>query len=281
LYPVPWAQSPFDHFYFTRPIAADEVNWPLWDYRYGGIFLADIVHTGIDITAPKGTPVMAAGPGKVVWAGYGLYRGVEDPTDPYGLAVAIHHDFGYENHDLYTVYGHLDRVDVMRGQHVETGDMLGLSGETGKVTGPHLHFEVRIGENDYFTTRNPELWLVPPQGWGVLVGRIMNSSGQLVTGQDVRIRSQASGQNWLAKTYGQTSINPDPYYLENLVIGDLPSGSYDIILPYKGIEYKTTLEINPGLVSYFAFYGHRKPDPFDFTLPSPPEVEITPEPDID
>ncbi|NMC79962.1 MAG: M23 family metallopeptidase [Chloroflexi bacterium] len=101
LYPAPWALGPFDHFYFSRPIAADEVNWPLADYRYGGIFFGvDIVHTGVDITAPRGTPVLAAGPGKVVWAGYGLYLGNNNPGDPYGLAVTIRHDFGYQGHAI-------------------------------------------------------------------------------------------------------------------------------------------------------------------------------------
>ena len=76
LYPVPWAPTPYDHFYFSRPIAADEVNWPLANYRYGGVFFEDVIHTGVDIPAPTGTPVIAAGDGKVVWAGYGLYRGI-------------------------------------------------------------------------------------------------------------------------------------------------------------------------------------------------------------
>ena len=67
LYDVPWALAPFDHFYFVRPIAADEVNWPLPNYRYGGIFFGtEIVHTGIDIPAPRGTPVLAAGAGIVI-----------------------------------------------------------------------------------------------------------------------------------------------------------------------------------------------------------------------
>jgi murein DD-endopeptidase MepM/ murein hydrolase activator NlpD len=49
----------------------------------------------------KGTPVIAAGSGKVIWAGYGVYRGGYDKTDPYGLAVTIRHDFGYQNQTLY------------------------------------------------------------------------------------------------------------------------------------------------------------------------------------
>ena len=95
LYPVPWAPSIFDHFYFSRPIAADTVNWPLADYRYGGVLpKSKFTHTGIDITADLGTPVLAAGPGDVVWAGWGLFTGDRrNREDPYGLAVMIRHDF--------------------------------------------------------------------------------------------------------------------------------------------------------------------------------------------
>ena len=58
LYPVPWAVSAYDHFYFARPIAADNVNWPLAEYRYGGVFFApNIVHTGVDIDAEEDTPL--------------------------------------------------------------------------------------------------------------------------------------------------------------------------------------------------------------------------------
>ena len=58
LYPVPWSMSSYDHFYFVRPIAADQVNWPLADYRYGGIYFApNIIHTGVDIPSPQGVPI--------------------------------------------------------------------------------------------------------------------------------------------------------------------------------------------------------------------------------
>ena len=66
--------------------------------------------------------------------------------------------------------------NVTVGQFVSTGDQLGEVGDTGYTTGPHLHFEIRIGKNTYFHTRNPELWVAPSQGWGVLAGRIMDSS---------------------------------------------------------------------------------------------------------
>ena len=273
LYPTPWAPSPYDHFYFARPIAANEVNWPLWDYRYGGSFFADVIHTGVDIPAPKGTPVLAAGSGKVIHAGYGIYRGYNDPKDPYGLAVVIFHDFGYQGQSLYSVYGHLDQVDVIEGQYVTVSQHLGLVGETGRVTGPHLHFEVRLGKNDYFTTRNPELWLVPPQGWGVLAGRLTDSLGNPLAAQNVIVQSVSSGQNWLAKSYGLGAVNSDPYYDENLVIGDLPAGIYEIRIPYVGINYKAEMQIFPGMVNYFVFRGR---DGVIVMQPDFPGGEFTP-----
>jgi murein DD-endopeptidase MepM/ murein hydrolase activator NlpD len=273
LYPTPWAPTAYDHFFFSRPISADEINWPLADYRYGGVFLPGVVHTGIDIPARLETPVLAAGSGRITWAGYGLYRGVEDPTDPYGLAVAIKHDFGYQGETLFTVYGHLNRVDVVVGQQVIAGQVLGLSGETGKVTGPHLHFEVRIGKNNYFVSRNPELWLAPPQGWGILSARVMNSSGELLSGQTVTVISEQTGQTWKVNSYGQGTVNSDPYYRENLVLGDLPAGEYVLWLPYEGSTYNIDITIYPGMVSYFTFRGKNG---LIIAPPATPRPEFTP-----
>jgi murein DD-endopeptidase MepM/ murein hydrolase activator NlpD len=256
LYPVPWAPTEHDHFFFIRPIAADEVNWPDGSYRYGGIFFEDVIHSGVDIRAGEGAPVMAAGAGKVIWAGYGLYSGVEAPGDPYGLAVAIRHDFGYDGKTLYTLYGHLSRVDVIRGQHVETGEKIGEVGQTGFATGPHLHFEVRLGKNDFFTTYNPELWIAPPQGWGVLAGRIMGSGGQLLLHQEITITSLDTGQVWETVTYGDTvSVNSDAYYRENFVVGDLPAGRYAVATPYLGRMNQIEFEIFAGQVTYLVYLG--------------------------
>lgn len=270
LYPVPWSLTPNDHFYFARPIAADEVNWPLPQYRYGAInFGPDVPHTGVDIVAPEGTSVLAAGPGTVEKVGYGIYRGLNDPSDPYGLAVVIRHDFGYKGEPLFSVYGHLSETQVIPGQRVATGDVIALSGETGLTTGPHLHFEVRVGESTYWTTRNPELWLAPPQGWGVLVGRATNSWGQLLTspqnrdeieeqndGSRLLVTNIETGQRWWIDTYGtEQTIREDDYYRENLVLSDLPAGEYELSISYLGLIYTTTVEIYPGAVSYFRFYG--------------------------
>jgi murein DD-endopeptidase MepM/ murein hydrolase activator NlpD len=277
LYPVPLALTPFDHFYFSRPFAVNEIGWPVEDYRYGGSFFEDVVHKGMDIKIPDGTPILAAGPGRVVWAGYGLFSGKYDPDDPYGQAVMIRHNFGFQGTRLYTVYAHLDRVDVQQDQYIDAGRLLGLSGQTGKTSGPHLHFEVRLNQDGFFSTLNPELWLVPPQGWGVLAGRVMNTGGRKVEGQMVIVRTDQSEQWWRANSYHRGYVNSDPYYQENLVISDLPAGRYEIVINYLSRIYTQEIDIYPGLVSYFSFRGRNgftsEPPPFpgsDFNPPQSP-----------
>ena len=257
LYPVPWAVSPYDHFYFTRPIAADNVNWPLAQYRYGGIFFDDVVHTGVDIPDDKGTPILAAGPGTVVWAGWGLFTEAPLNTDdPYGQAVAIRHDFGYRGQPLFTVYAHMEAVNVSYGQWVDTGDVIGYVGDTGQTTGPHLHFEVRWGENTFHNTYNPELWMSPPQGWGVLVGRILDEDGEEMRNFPVEVRPEPNGRPLrIVQTYGGGAVNSDPFYKENMALSDLPAGIYKVSLKYDDKIQQFWVEIYPGQVTFFTFHA--------------------------
>ncbi|NOH04194.1 MAG: M23 family metallopeptidase [Chloroflexi bacterium] len=277
LYPVPWAISPYDHFYFLRPIAADQMNWPVPDYRYGGVFFGrDIVHTGVDIPSPEGTPILAAAAGTVVWADWGLFRETPgDETDPYGLAVAIRHDFGYNDQQLYTVYAHMSLMNVIVGQHVETGEVIGFVGSTGATTGPHVHFEVRFPNNSFFYTYNPELWIAPPQGWGVLAGRIMDSKGELLQQIEVLVAPERASRTFTIRTYGKGgAVNSDPYYQENLVLGDLPAGIYKVSFEYEEERVQTWVEIFPGQVSYFTFKGS---EGFSANRPPAPTLEFLPE----
>ena len=255
-YPVPWAIKPFDHFYFRRPIPSDFVTWPNSTYRYGNTDSGEEpTHTGVDLVAKRGTPVQAAADGEVVWTGYGLYRGVYDPSDPYGLAIAIRHDFGFEGQALYTVYAHLDRIDVWLGQRVRAGDPIGIVGLTGHTNGPHLHFEVRLGENRYFSTRNPELWIVPPQGWGVLAGRILDTLGRPIPEQLVEIQNLDTQQTWQVLTYAQDTVNADDHYQENFVVSDLPAGVYEVTTHFVGHAYSCRLYLNPGETNFVEFNG--------------------------
>lgn len=88
------------------------------------------MHQGIDFGAPMGTPVMAAGSGTVVGAGW---------KGGYGKYVLVRHGSGYE-----TAYGHLSRITVKKGAHVRQGQTIAFVGMTGTATGPHLHYEIRI-----------------------------------------------------------------------------------------------------------------------------------------
>jgi len=221
----------------------------------------------------------------VVWVGWGLFT--ETPgnnDDPYGVAVVIRHDFGYNNQKLYTVYAHMSEAIATIGQHVETGDLIGLVGETGATTGPHVHFEVRLGENSFHHTLNPELWVAPPQGWGVLAGRVMDAKGNPMSHMEVRLMDEETKKNYIVKSYGSGgAINPDPYYNENLVLGDLPAGIYKILISYDKEKKpsQTWVEIFPGQVSYFTFEGEkgfsseRPPAP---RLSSMPQLPSTPTP---
>jgi murein DD-endopeptidase MepM/ murein hydrolase activator NlpD len=87
-------------------------------------------HPGIDLEAPYGTPVRAAADGDVTGQNMGA---------GYGRHVVLDH-----GHDLITLYGHLSSIAVVPGQHVTCGQVIGYVGQTGRATGPHLHYEVRI-----------------------------------------------------------------------------------------------------------------------------------------
>ncbi|MFF2195998.1 LysM peptidoglycan-binding domain-containing M23 family metallopeptidase [Streptomyces sp. NPDC058157] len=100
-------------------------------YRTPGAMWSSGYHTGVDFIASTGTTVRAVGAGTVVSAGWG---------GAYGNQVVIRHADG-----KYSQYGHLSQLNVSTGQTVTAGQSIGLSGATGNVTGPHLHFEIRTG----------------------------------------------------------------------------------------------------------------------------------------
>jgi murein DD-endopeptidase MepM/ murein hydrolase activator NlpD len=285
-YPVPWIPSPYDHFYFSPPVSAFDIDSAFSTYGYGGVFFENVVHTGIDIPGDIGTPILAAGAGKVIYAGQGVYRGGYDNyDDPYGKAVVIQHNFSYQGEPLYTLYAHLDEIQVTKGQLVQTGEQIGLMGNTGKTTGPHLHFEVRVGKNEYFSTRNPDLWISPPQGWGVLVGQVLTYAGRPLERQIIYLRpaegNPAPGpiedSYWLGTSYQNESINFDPYYRENFTMANIPAGKYIIDLPATSVGYRYTkeIEIKPGQVTYFKFNIWKG---FSDQLPPTPEYIFSPSP---
>jgi murein DD-endopeptidase MepM/ murein hydrolase activator NlpD len=111
---------------FVPPISNSYVST---GYKTGGSLWSSGSHTGIDFHAAMGTPVHAVGSGTVVETGWG---------GAYGNQIVIKMNDG-----TYTMYGHLSSIGVSVGQEVTPGRQIALSGATGNVTGPHLHFEAR------------------------------------------------------------------------------------------------------------------------------------------
>lgn len=116
---------------FGEPLNEYEITSP-FGTRNDPINALTGIHEGVDMGAPAGTPVLATGEGQVAWASW---------RDRYGFLVEVDHGMG-----VRTRYAHLSKVLVSPGQHVSRGTPLGLVGMTGRTTGPHLHYEVRVSD---------------------------------------------------------------------------------------------------------------------------------------
>ena len=88
------------------------------------------------------------------------------------------------------------RTLVDEGQHVDAQELIALSGASGVADGPHLHFEVRVGQNNYTNTRNPLLWLYPFPEQGTIAGRVTWPSGELLHGAQLFLRRVDAGSKY-------------------------------------------------------------------------------------
>ncbi|MEV5148765.1 peptidoglycan DD-metalloendopeptidase family protein [Streptomyces sp. NPDC052727] len=134
---------------YTLPVTGATVGT---GYHVAGSMWSSGYHTGVDFVVPTGTPLKAVAAGTVVSAGWG---------GAYGNQVVIKLNDGH-----YAQYGHLSQLSVSAGQTVTAGQQIGLSGATGNVTGPHLHFEIRTTP-DYGSDIDPVAYL---RSHGVAVG---------------------------------------------------------------------------------------------------------------
>jgi len=232
------------HFLLQRPIhppANDSV-----DRTYPYASTADGTrdpHHGVEFQNSFGTPVHAAADGVVIFAGPDKEAVYSPWQNFYGNLVVIRHD-----DELFTLYAHLSNVDVEAGDDVQAGEKIGEVGQSGAATGSHLHFEVRLGDvEDYFATKNPELWLIPKQGnLGAMMISILNETSQFQ-------RAKITMQHYLMDSSDVVGV----YYLdtydlgmansaENAAINDLPSGRYRITLIHNSHLYERWVDVESG-----------------------------------
>lgn len=134
------------HIPAIPPINTDPSTYRLssgFGYRSDPFTGASKRHTGMDFACKPGNPIYATGDGVVV-------KVVTDRRTGYGFHVEVDHGFGYR-----TRYAHMSRIDVSVGQQLRRGDCIGTTGNTGRSSGPHLHYEVMY-RKDY---QNPALYL--------------------------------------------------------------------------------------------------------------------------
>jgi len=231
------------HTWLLRPVEPEALDTQVARfYPYGSRGDGSLpIHHGVEFVNPTGTRVLAAGEGTVVVAGDDANRVYGARTDFYGLLVIVRLDREYEEEPVYTLYGHLSEIAVEVGQRVKAGELLGRVGMTGVAMGPHLHFEVRVGENSYSSTRNPELWLVPVEGCGTLAGRLIDAQGSTVPEALITMHQLSNpDERWQdIRTYPAQEVNPDRNWKENFAMGDIPAGYY-IARTHVGERYYTT-----------------------------------------
>lgn len=211
-------------------------------------------HHGVEFENAFGTPVLAAADGIVFYAG-------DDTVNTYGawinfygnLVILEHNPSGTPFGTLYTLYGHLSKINVIAGQSVKAGQDIGEVGKTGSADGSHLHFEVRLEAQNYDSTLNPELWFAPHPSDGVLALRSVDQAGNILRISPIvqyyPDRSQPAAWGTQLELYAAETVNArDPWH-EIAAQGDLPAGQYRITFIWQGVIDERWVIVHPGKIT--------------------------------
>ena len=254
------APAPPRRPWLARPIADDNAN-PYIDqtYRYGSTMGGNFQqHQGVEFNNPAGTPVHAIAAGTVAFAG---------PAEAGANTVAILHDARDGERYVYSTYYHNSELRVSTGDRVNAGDLIALVGNTGRATNDHLHLEVHAAPDNDVTavvdpnnrfpahTVNPQLWLEPIAGTGVVAGRVLDAAGAPIAGAHIFglvVAYPAETPFSFAETY-EDRANPDPLYNENFVVGDVPAGSYLVGVEIDGRRIWRRVSVRAGQVTWVEF----------------------------
>ncbi len=270
LKPTSTPMSLTEHFLFGRPVGPDATSdIPVWTYLYGTTMAgAEAVHHGEEFANPIGTPLIAVADGTVVTAGDdsnpicgpGNDQLCGERLDFYGNVVVIRLDQTYRNQPVFALYGHMSKIDVQVGQHISAGYKIGEVGASGVAEGPHVHFEVRVGVNDYAHTRNPILWMRPKPGHGALAGLAQDRNGNPLGGLTVNLYADNENQDYVedVETYGRDEHPPvksDDVLRENWAMADIPAGKYMLRVTIGGLNYIRHITVDDGRLSFVVFGG--------------------------
>lgn len=257
------APAPLLHSIFGRPIALTDQPFIDQTYRYGSTMGGNFQqHQGVEFNNPRGTPVHAIGSGVVVYAG---------PAERGALTVAIRHDSTLEvagqRMYLFSTYYHNSRLLVRIGARVARGQVISEVGNTGRATNEHLHLEVHVAPTRDVAaivdstqrfppnTVNPELWIEPLPGTGVVAGQVWDGAGRPVPQARVYglVKPEPQETPFLyAETYGDKA-HPDPAYHEHFAVGDVPAGEYDLGVTIDGKQVIKHVVVEAGKFTWVEF----------------------------
>lgn len=246
--------------WLERPIGAGGIKMIDRTYPYGstagGIYDP---HRGVEFQNAYGTPVLAAADGQAVFAGMDDMDKLGPYWQFYGNVVVLRHQgLLTGDRDVYTLYAHLSQIYVDEGDWVNVGAVLGKVGATGAADGPHLHFEVRVDNNDYAHTTNPVLWFPPLdddeyQGLATLAGVILDRGGTPVPEFSLTLERLSETGEVVAYYYPETYLavgkNAHPLLGENFAVPDIPAGDYRLALIY-GRFYEFFFRLEPGSLGF-------------------------------
>jgi murein DD-endopeptidase MepM/ murein hydrolase activator NlpD len=209
----------------------------------------------VEFPNPSGTPVYAAATGTVLFAGPDKEAIYGPWPNTYGNLVVLKHE-----HELFTLYAHLSKIDVQAGQVVGAGTQIGEVGKSGVAIGSHLHFEVRQGNvEDYFATQNPELWLIPAKDsdghpFGTLMISFVDQDHRPIQATKFSLgyyldRSQPPNKIYYGTTYSSDMLKGG----ENVGLGALSAGDYRIAVESDGQMYERWVEVESGKLTQVVF----------------------------
>ncbi|HUP90199.1 MAG TPA: peptidoglycan DD-metalloendopeptidase family protein [Longimicrobiales bacterium] len=246
--------------FFERPIRDGEGN-PYIDqtYRYGSTMGGNFQqHQGVEFNNPAGTPVHPIAPGVVVFAG---------PAEAGANTVAIRHDTRIGENYLFSVYYHNSSLTTKVGDRVSTNDVIARVGNSGRATNDHMHLEVHVAPSTdsskivnpaerfpAFTT-NPQLWIRPMPGTGIVAGRVRDAQGKPVPGARVHGLVLAFPEETpfsFAETY-RDRAHSTPGYDEDFAVSDVPAGTYLIGIEIAGAKVWRRVRVEADRVTTVEF----------------------------